>query len=163
VTVLIRSMEGILGVIRAKREALNISFETLDSIAGTQPGYCSKILAPVPMRGIGYQSLGDLLGALAIGFVPVDDLEQQTRVQSRWQKKKRPQKLVASSDLSKQEEIPEKSKQLECFTVMQIRGRAGGIASGKTRRRKALRRRELQRLRSHAARLSWAKRAESRA
>jgi molybdopterin-guanine dinucleotide biosynthesis protein len=42
--------------------------------------------------------------------------------------------------------------------VMQILGKVGGKASGKTRRAKAMRRRKLQRIRSHAARMRWSKR-----
>src|SRR5579859_6276253 len=91
----IRSMAELLDVIRAKRDALNVSHETIDQIAGVPSGYTSKILAPEPIRGVGYKSLGDILGALAIALVPIEDDEQRAKVQGRWQKRKRPQRLVA--------------------------------------------------------------------
>lgn len=148
----IRTMPEILDVMRAKRDRLNISHETIDNIAGVQPGYTSKILAPSPLRGVGYQSLGDLLGALAIGFVPVDDVEQQERVKGRWQKRKRPQKLPLSIALSIAAEIKE-TPELQRKLRMQELGKKGG-----KRRMKTMGKRARQRAATHAARVRWSKR-----
>lgn len=170
-TKIIRTMPEILDVMRAKRDLLNISHETIDTISGVQPGYTSKILAPVPLKGVGYQSLGDLLGALAIGFVAVEDTEQRERVQSRWQKRKRPQRLLDASAcrLSIETETPEIFKitpelkaKMEHTEHMRMLGKLGGKASAKKRMR-TMGKRARQRAASHAARIRWAKRVASHA
>src|SRR5579859_2280568 len=107
----IRSMAELLDVIRAKRDALNVSHETIDQIAGVPSGYTSKILSPEPIRGVGYKSLGDILGALAIALVPIEDDEQRAKVQGRWQKRKRPQRLGCAPLLAGALSIDEKRKE----------------------------------------------------
>jgi hypothetical protein len=85
----ITSMAGILDVVRARRDELNISHETIDEIAGFPAGYTSKLLAPTPMRGVSHMSLGGVLGALAIGLVVVEDPGQRAKVEGRWRPRKR--------------------------------------------------------------------------
>lgn len=158
---IIRDMEGILEVMRAKRDALNISHETIDNISGLPSGYTSKVLAPEPQRGVGYQSLGDLMGALAIGFIPVDDHEQIERVKSRL--KKRDLKRVVPGSYRKAlsmrlassgetQENPEQQRKLR----MQELGRKGG-----KRRLQTMSKRARQRVASHAARIRWEKHRKS--
>lgn len=162
-TIPIRSQAELLDAIRARRDELNISHETIDDISGLPKGYTSKLLANPPMKNLGHKSLGDLMGALGMALVAVPDPEQIARVEKRWVKRKRPQRLVASTICVKREEMPENTKQLEGFALMQVLGKAGGKASGKTRRAKAMKKRALQRVRSHAARARWAKREPSHA
>lgn len=102
----IRSMPELLNAIRARRDELNISHETIDGIAGLQSGYTSKLLAPTPIKNLGPMSFGSLLGALGLAVVVVEDPQAIVRVEKHWQKRKRPQKLLASIPASIECEVP---------------------------------------------------------
>jgi hypothetical protein len=91
-TKLIRSMPELLAVIRARRDHLNISHETIDEIAGFPAGYTGKLLAPEPLRGISHMSLGAVMGALKIALVAVEDSAAASRVHEKWVPRKRPQR-----------------------------------------------------------------------
>jgi len=159
-TAAIHSMADLLDVIRAKRDALNISHETIDNLAGLPAGYTSKVLAPIPIRGIGYTSLGDILGALAIALVPVEDTAQRIKVEGRWQKRKRPQKLasasISASILSGVQITPELQAKLGLTEHMKKIASSGG-----KRRAKLMGKRARQRAASHAARMRWSKRVDA--
>jgi hypothetical protein len=86
----ITSMAGVLDAIRARRDELNLSHEAIDALCGFPGGYTSKLLAPVPIRGVSHMSLTALLGALALGFVVVEDAGQRQKIEGRWQPRKRP-------------------------------------------------------------------------
>jgi hypothetical protein len=86
---ILTSLPAILEVCRARRDELNLSHETIDALAGFPAGYTSKLLAPVPIRGVSHMSLGGLLGALALGLVVVEDSVQREKVEDRWQPRKR--------------------------------------------------------------------------
>jgi hypothetical protein len=92
---LIRTIDELVAAIRARRDELDLSHETLDHIAGLQPGYVSKLLAPEPMKGLGPISLPALLGALGVALVLVEDTAQVERVRGQWTKRKRPQRKAA--------------------------------------------------------------------
>jgi hypothetical protein len=87
---LIYDMPGLLEIVRSRRDALNVSHETIDHLAGFPAGYTSKLLSPVPMRGISHMSLGGLLGALGLALVVVEDTAAASRVRRRWTPRKRP-------------------------------------------------------------------------
>ena len=70
--------------LRVCRDQRDISFELLDLISGLPPGYSAKLLGPRPIRRIGLQSLGDLLGGLGIKGLFVDDPEALALVQGRF-------------------------------------------------------------------------------
>jgi hypothetical protein len=155
----IRSMAELVNALRARRDELDISHETIDAIAGLQSGYASKLLAPRAPRNIGYMSLGDIMGALGIGLQVVEDSEQIQRVAGRWQKRKPqgPRYNAASSGPSKRIEVLQNTAQSERFAVMQTLGKMGGIKSGKSRRAKATKRRELRAKRVNAAMIRWSR------
>ena len=160
---IIRDMEGIRQAVRQRRDELNISHETIDALAGLQAGYTSKLLAPIPIKNFGDMSLAAVLGALAIAIVVVEDPAQKLLVEGRWQKRKRPQRLLpaSASRLSINaiiEVTPDLQAQLELKEYMKMIGKRGGIASAK-RRMKVMGKRARQRSASHAARMRWAKRA----
>jgi hypothetical protein len=93
---IVRSREEIVAVLRERREELNISYETIDAVAGWADGYASKIFAPTPMKNLGPSSLAAILGALALGIARVElieDPEQAARVGKRWTPRKRQRKL----------------------------------------------------------------------
>jgi hypothetical protein len=73
----------LLAVVRARKDELNISNETLDAIAGLSPGTASKILGPVPTKRMGGLWLFLICGALGLGVALYQDPEALARVQSR--------------------------------------------------------------------------------
>jgi hypothetical protein len=83
------SMTGVLDAIRARRDELNLSHEAIDALCGFPSGYTSKLLAPVPIRGVSHMSLTAILGALALGLVVVEDTGQRQIIEGRWQPRKR--------------------------------------------------------------------------
>jgi hypothetical protein len=88
----IKSRDELLQVIRARRDALNISHETIDGLTGLPDGYSSKLLAPTPIKNLGPMSLGALLSALALGIVTVtidEDPEQAAKMVNRWKPRRR--------------------------------------------------------------------------
>lgn len=158
----IRSMAELVNALRARRDEIDISHETIDAIAGLQSGYASKLLAPRAPRNIGYMSLGDIMGALGIGLQVVEDSEQIQRVAGRWQKRK-PQgpryqrslsmPLSIDNEVPAQIEItPELQAKLEKLEHMRAIGKKGG-----KRRLKTMGKRARQAQASHAARKRWGK------
>jgi hypothetical protein len=92
-----RSMQEIVGAIRAWREERGITLETLDHIAGWPAGYGAKLLAPDPIKNLGWLSLGLGLKALAIKLVVVEDKEQRKLVEGRWKQRERPRNAPSAS------------------------------------------------------------------
>lgn len=90
---LIHSMDELLNALRDRRDALNISHETIDGIAGLQSGYTSKLLAPRPVKNLGPMSFGSLLGAMGLAVIVIEDPQAVARVRHLWQPRKRPQRL----------------------------------------------------------------------
>ncbi|MCA1512167.1 hypothetical protein [Bradyrhizobium sp. NBAIM01] len=99
---LVSSREQLLQVVRDRRDALNLSHETIDAITGLQSGYVSKLLSDPPMRGFGEMSLQAVLDALALRIavcVIVEDEELAKRVRGRWKprlRSPRPKKRAAT-------------------------------------------------------------------
>ncbi len=165
----IRSMPELIAALRARRDALNISHETIDSIAGLQSGYTSKLLAPKPIKNLGPMSFGSLLGALGLAVVVVEDPSQVVRVSKHWEPRKRPMKLpLLASALSMDAEVPQ-MLQITSEIDIELRkkrmqelgskgGKIGGAKGGK-RRLRTMGKRARQRAASHAARKRWEKRA----
>jgi hypothetical protein len=87
---LITTMTGVLDAIRARRDELNLSHEAIDALCGFPSGYTSKLLAPVPIRGVSHVSLTAIMGALAMALVAVEDPGQRQIIEGRWQPRKRP-------------------------------------------------------------------------
>lgn len=155
VTAPIRDYPDLVQALRSRRDALNISHETIDSISGLQPGYTSKLLAPKPIKNLGPMSLGSLLGALGLKLVAVEDMEQTERVSARWQKRKRPQKIVVGPLLASALSITE--NRLEYMRKIGSKGGKMGGSKGGKRRLKTMKKRARQAVASHAARMRWAK------
>jgi hypothetical protein len=164
----IRSMPELVDAIRARRDELNISHETIDNIAGLQSGYTSKLLGPIQLKGFSHMSLGAVLGALGIGLVVIEDPEAKAKVEGRWQKRKRPQRLAqkiepSASTFSIQNEVPsemqitaELQAKLRTKDNMKAWGQMGG-KKGSKRRMKTMSARARQRVAAHAARIRWAR------
>jgi hypothetical protein len=69
----ISSYDDLVQALRARADHLEISRETISHLAGLPGGYAGKVLAVNGCRRIGMSSLGDLLGALCVKLVMVED------------------------------------------------------------------------------------------
>lgn len=63
----------IVAALRARAEELQWSRQALDDIAGLTEGYAAKMLAPVPIKGLGPQTLGPILGAMGLVIIVAED------------------------------------------------------------------------------------------
>jgi DNA-binding phage protein len=80
----VRSHDDPIVAIRAVKEFLGLSNETLEEIAGLTRGHVDKILGPSGEKKIGPQTLALILGALGIRLRVEVDPEQSKRVAARW-------------------------------------------------------------------------------
>lgn len=67
-------------LLRSRWQQLSISGESLDEISGLTGRYVSKLLAPRPPKNLGPQSLGPVLGSLAVALVVVEDRSMLARI-----------------------------------------------------------------------------------
>jgi hypothetical protein len=86
-TRLIRNIDDLVEAIRARRDELGITCETMDAISGLSAGHSAKLACGT--KGIGRVSLPAVLGALGAALVLVEDPEQRTRVADRWTPRRR--------------------------------------------------------------------------
>src|SRR4051794_38656581 len=85
---IVRDYKELIAAIRARRDALDITHETIDAVAGLQAGYTSKLLVDPPMKCAGRVSLGAMLGALGLMLLVVEDPAALERVRARLTKRK---------------------------------------------------------------------------
>jgi len=102
----IRSMPELIDALRARAHELQLTHQTIDSVAGLQDGYTSKLLAPKAIKNLGPVSFEAMLGALGLAVVVVEDPEQVKRVEGRWTKRERPARRPASITASIEHEVP---------------------------------------------------------
>jgi hypothetical protein len=156
----IRDMAGLVEAIRRRKDELNISNETIDAIAGFQSGYAGKVLAPKPIRHVGYMSLGLILGALGVGLQVVEDEEIRVKVEGRWTRRKRVVPTAAASISQIDQKPADLLAQIIKDHMRNIgaKGNEMGAASkGGKQRAKLLGKRARQRIATHAARKRWSK------
>lgn len=79
----VRDYDGLIAAIRARREELDVSLQTIDEVSGVQSGYAGKLLCNPPMKHLGPMSLGVILGTLGLMLVVVEDPEALARVRGR--------------------------------------------------------------------------------
>jgi hypothetical protein len=72
------SYEDLHRIMRARANDLKLSRESIDAIAGLQPGYAAKLLSPRPIKKLGPLSIPLVLPVLGMKLIAVVD-EQQTR------------------------------------------------------------------------------------
>ena len=155
----IRSMPELVQALRDRRDELNVSHETIDSIAGLQSGYTSKLLAPKPIKNLGPMSFGSILGALGLAVVVVPDPQAAAKVGKHWEPRKRPQKLLASIPASMICEVPA-TLQISPELLVKLRNIAS--LGGKARAAKLSRRRRKEIARK-AILTRWKKKREAEA
>jgi hypothetical protein len=93
---MIRGMPDLLDALRERRDEVGITLERLDDIAGHPSGYSAKLLAPVPIKNLGWLSFGLTLDALGVALVMIENPEQIKRVQNRWVPRERPRNAPAA-------------------------------------------------------------------
>jgi hypothetical protein len=153
----IRDMAGLVEAMKMACEEREISYATAGAIAGLSGGYVEKLFAHRPMKNLGYQSAGELLGALGKCLIMVDDPDAIPKVKNRWVKRKRVGSVEQSLSIalsiqqSEQEMIEFKAKSARREHMKSI-----GAKGGK-RRLKTMKKRARQQIASHAARARWAK------
>jgi hypothetical protein len=79
----VRDYAQLVRAIRTWIAELGTAGETIDDVAGLPLRYTMKLLAPVPVKGIGRTSLGPLLGALGLKLVVAVDHEVLARIRPR--------------------------------------------------------------------------------
>jgi hypothetical protein len=79
----VRSTADLRAIFRQRVRDLNISFETVDSIAGLPTRDTGKLLGPNPSKNFGAISFDALLGALGLKLVAVEDAEALERIRPR--------------------------------------------------------------------------------
>jgi hypothetical protein len=72
---------GLVEALLSRKDELDVSFETIDHVAGLPVRYSAKVLGRQKM--LGPTSLGALLGALALKLAIVSDEEQLARIKHR--------------------------------------------------------------------------------
>jgi len=82
--------DGLIAVLRARLNELDISHATLERISGLPSGYTGKVLGSLRRKALGPVSLGLMLQALAVKLVAVEDTEAANRMGERWEKRMRP-------------------------------------------------------------------------
>ncbi|WGS23371.1 MULTISPECIES: hypothetical protein [unclassified Bradyrhizobium] len=84
---IVRTKAELIAVLRDRKEALNLSHETMDRLVGWADRMSTKALVPVPRRGLSGAMLQAVLDALGLGVaavVIVEDPEQADKMRSRW-------------------------------------------------------------------------------
>jgi hypothetical protein len=79
----IHGYDDLRRVLRQRCDEFNVSFQTVDEVAGLSDRHTSKILSPHPSRYFGVVSLTAMLGALGIALIAVEDEEAVARVRPR--------------------------------------------------------------------------------
>lgn len=79
----VSSYSDLHDIMRARADQLEVTRETIDAVAGLQPGYAAKLLAPKPIKKMGDLTLGLMLPALGIKLIVVEDSEALEKVRSR--------------------------------------------------------------------------------
>lgn len=162
----IRDMAGLVEALKAACLERGISYRTAAGIAGLSDAYVEKLFAHKPMKNLGYQSTGELLGALGKMIVVLDDPEMIARVQGRWKQRRivggsaiqmrEMQALLASSGTSSG--IIDISAHMRA--IRKLVKRENLVKAGKNggkRRMKMMKKRSRQAMAQHAARKRWAK------
>jgi hypothetical protein len=80
---MVRNYDDLKAILRARAEALDVSRETIDELAGFSPGYAGRLLGPGADRRLGPATLAAMLGALGIKLIAVEDPEALAKYTAR--------------------------------------------------------------------------------
>lgn len=99
----VHDYDGLHAALRARADELRISRESIDANAGFQDGYTGKLLAPVPIKGIGQVTLGPLLTVLGLKIVLIEDADALTRYAKRAKKRRHPSGSIPAKKRAKRQ------------------------------------------------------------
>jgi len=143
-----RTYRDLHALLRARTDELRLSFETIDEHMKTLPdGYASKLLAPVPIRGLSQVSMGPILAALCVRLLVVEDCEALERL-------RRITRTISPAHARGGMLATKKGKKRRYFNVPPDWGR---MMNG--RRNILLSRRRRKRIATIAAKARWAKKS----
>ena len=83
----IRSYDDLHATLRARADALEISRQAIDELAGLPAGYAGKLLGGGQVKKFGGLSLELMLQTLGLRLVVVEDPEALGRLQGRYEKR----------------------------------------------------------------------------
>lgn len=69
----VRNYDELQAAMRVRADALKISREKIDAVSGLPKGFASKVLAEVPLRRLGPDTVGHMIWALGIKLLVVED------------------------------------------------------------------------------------------
>jgi hypothetical protein len=120
---IVKSYDDLHYALRARADALGVSNDTLNDLAGFWPGYWAHVLGPskpqTSMRALGRTSLGCCLGVLGLKLLVVEDEDAFAKIRDRLKQRD-------NAQLRRGNTYPASIKRREnAFTVL---GRAGGFA-----------------------------------
>lgn len=126
--------DGLHSAIRARADEIGITREQIDLAAEWPSGYASKILAPVPFKTLGRQSLGPMLAILGLKVILVEDPEAMAQITESGVRRVRAGRCSKplQPGLANLPEIRSMVRK-ELHKTMQRNGRKGGLKSGETR------------------------------
>jgi hypothetical protein len=120
---LIRTENELVDYLRSRCDALRMSYETVDRLAGVADGFTGKLFARPPIKRMSSRTLEYYLAVLAIGLQPVEDPEQLERIKRRYdQRAERYSEAVA---------LNEPIKRVISRNFFRKIGRLGGAAFAK--------------------------------
>jgi hypothetical protein len=90
----VRDYAGLIAVIRARVEALEVAWETVDTVAGLPLCYSTKLVNGG--RGLGSISFGPLMQVLGLELVVQENLTGYERIRKRLEKRRWARKIPAS-------------------------------------------------------------------
>ena len=94
---MIHSMPDLLAALRARRDELELTHERIDDIAGFPSGYAGKLLAPEPIKNLGWLSFGLALDSMGVALILVENPDQVRLVQKRWIPRERPRNAAPAA------------------------------------------------------------------
>jgi hypothetical protein len=119
----VRNYDDLHFALRARVDALGVSNETLDDLAGFHPGYWSHVLGPSQpqnsIRALGKVSLGCALGTLGVKLILVHDEDAFAKIRDR---------LVARDNAQARRENAKPAGLMPRENAFVVLGRAGGHA-----------------------------------
>jgi hypothetical protein len=85
----IRDMDSLQAALRERANSLMLKFDSIDEQSKFPERYTGKLLAPVPLKTVGRQSLGPLLACLGTELLLVERPDALAAYTSRVEKRKR--------------------------------------------------------------------------
>jgi hypothetical protein len=108
----ISSYDDLHNALRRRSDELQVSRTQLDAATGLQSGYVAKLLAPVPTKRVGIQSLGPLLIVLGVKLVMVEDLDSLRKISLHLEKRdERAVRQLAVGKRKKRRVYPKRSSE----------------------------------------------------